>query len=202
MHIGRHIVQELVLEFGEPMVERWDVRLTEKEFRDVERHRERGRAHDVSLVILNGGQAAVIRKAGYPAGAYRIPSGGIHPEESFVDGAVREAYEETGLHVAMKEYLLQVHACFTFDGAQVGWTTHVMLASPTAGETEISPHDLDEIEAARWMPWNELVDEVSPLLEGSGLGGLRYRARIHRRLGELDGLSGKALPSSEGVMER
>jgi len=189
MHIGRHIVQELVLEFGAPVVERWDVPLTEAEFKNVERHRERGRAHDVSLLILHEDQAAVIRKSGYPAGAYRIPSGGVHPEESFVDGAVREAYEETGLSVKMEDYLLQVHARFTFDGAFAGWMTHVMLASPADDKTDIAPHDLDEIEAARWMAWSELVDEVSPLLEGAGLGGLRYRARIHQRLGKLDELN-------------
>jgi len=192
MHIGRHIVQGLVLEFGEPTVERWDVPLTENEFRLVERHLEHGRAHDVSLLILNGDQAAVIRKTGYPDGAYRIPSGGIHPEEPFVDGAVREALEETGLAVEMNDYLLQVHASFTFNGAHAKWTTHVMLATPVGGGTEIAPRDLDEIEAARWMGWKELVDDVSPLLEGSGLGGLTYRARIHKKLDQLEGLNGKA----------
>jgi hypothetical protein len=66
-----------------------------------------------------------------------------------------------------------------------------MLASPSDGNTEIAPRDHDEIEAARWMAWDELVDDVSPLLESSGLGGLRYRARVHKRLGELDGLKRK-----------
>jgi 8-oxo-dGTP pyrophosphatase MutT (NUDIX family) len=114
----------------------------------------------------------------------------VHPEESFIDGAVREAYEETGLSVKVEDYLLQVHANFTFDGNAAPWTTHVMLAVPLDGEAEaeLAPHDVDEIEAARWMAWSELVHDVSPLLEGSGLGGLRYRARIHKRLDQLDQL--------------
>lgn len=191
MHIGRHIVQELVLEFGEPAVERWDVAITEKEFHDLERHRDRGRAHDVSLVIANGDDVAVIRKAGYPDGSFRIPSGGIHPEESFLDGAVREAFEETGLAIRVDDYVLQLHVQFTFAGEAVKWTTHVMLASVVDeldenGKPNIVPHDVDEIEAARWMSWRELVHDVSPLLEGSGLGGLSYRARVHKRLFELD----------------
>jgi len=188
MHIGRHIVQELVLEFGEPAVERWSVPLSEPEFRRVERHRTNGRAHDVSLVILKDGAAAVIRKSGYPDGAFRIPSGGIHPEESFVDGALREALEETGLVIRVEDYLLQIHASFTYDGADAKWTTHVMLASPVDGNAAIEPRDRDEIEAARWMEWKELVDDVGPRLEGSGLGGLTYRARIHERIDQLDGL--------------
>jgi ADP-ribose pyrophosphatase YjhB (NUDIX family) len=112
MHIGRHIVQELVFTFGEPEVERWDVPMTEEELDAVERHRSLGRAHDVSLVIQDRDRIAVIRKSGYPRGAYRIPSGGIHPEESFLDGAVREALEETGLSVRIEDYLLQVLATF------------------------------------------------------------------------------------------
>jgi 8-oxo-dGTP pyrophosphatase MutT (NUDIX family) len=112
MHIGRHIVQELVFTFGEPEVERWDVPMTESELDGVERHRNLGRAHDVSLVIQDGDKLAVIRKPGYPPRAYRFPSGGIHPEESFLDGAVREALEETGLSVRIEDYLLQVHATF------------------------------------------------------------------------------------------
>ena len=173
-------------------MERWDIPLTEKEFRVVEQHRERGRAHDVSLLIMRAEQAAVIRKPGYPDGAFRIPSGGVHPEESFIDGAVREAYEETGLSVKVEDYLLQIHVNFTFDGDDAKWTTHVMFASLLDGDAakdtadELVPRDRDEIEAARWMAWTELVHDVNPLLEGSGLGVLRYRARIHQRLDQLD----------------
>ncbi len=218
MHIGRHIVQELVFTFGEPDVERWDVPMTDKELDGVERHLGLGRAHDVSLVIQKESRLAVIRKSGYPPGAYRFPSGGIHPEESFLDGAVREALEETGLSVRIEDYLLQVHATFVSGlrpsasalGATAGprqsalrdggsgsgqarrssaeaagarrakWTTHVMLARPFEGS--LAPRDTAEIEAARWIEWPELTDEVNPLLRDSGLGGLAYRARLHERV--------------------
>jgi 8-oxo-dGTP pyrophosphatase MutT (NUDIX family) len=180
MHIGRHIVQELVLTFGEPEVERWDVPMAEAELDAVERHRGLGRAHDVSLVIRDGDRIAVIRKTGYPPGAYRFPSGGVHPEESFVDGAVREALEETGLSVRIEDYLLQVHATFASGERRAKWTTHVMLAHPFEGN--LVPRDTAEIEGARWIGWPELIDEVNPLLRDSGLGGLAYRARLHDRV--------------------
>jgi ADP-ribose pyrophosphatase YjhB (NUDIX family) len=179
MHISRHIVQELVLSFGEPEVERWEVPMTERELDEVERHRELGRAHDVTLVIQDGEKIVVIRKKGYPEGAFRFPSGGIHPEESFVDGAVREALEETGLSVAIDDYLLQVLATFVSGGRQAKWTTHVMLARSLGGL--LSPRDTGEIEAARWIGWPELTGTVNPLLWRSGLGGLSYRARLHDR---------------------
>ena len=154
MHIGRHIVQELVFTFGEPEVERWDVPVTEGELDGFERHLGLGRAHDVSLVIRDGNKLAVIRKPGYPPGAYRFPSGGVHPEESFLDGAVREALEETGLSVRIEDYLLQVHATFVSGGRRAKWTTHVMLARPFEGS--LAPRDTAEIEGARWIEWPEL----------------------------------------------
>jgi len=180
MHIGRHIVQELVFTFGEPEVERWDVPMTDGELDGIERHRKLGRAHDVSLVIRDQDKLAVIRKSAYPPGAYRFPSGGIHPEESFLDGAVREALEETGLSVRIEDYLLQVHATFVSGERRAKWTTHVMLARPLEGS--LAPRDTAEIEAARWIEWPELTDEVNPLLRESGLGGLAYRARLHERV--------------------
>ena len=179
MHIGRHIVQELVFTFGEPAVERWDVPMTGAELDAVEHHLTLGRAHDVTLVIQDGNRIAVIRKRGYPEGAYRFPSGGIHPEESFVDGAVREALEETGLSVRLEDYLLQVHVTFVSEERRAKWTTHVMLARPFEGS--LAPRDRAEIVGARWIDWVELTEKVNPLLRNSGLGGLAYRARLHDR---------------------
>ncbi len=180
MHIARHIVQELVFTFGEPEVDRWDVPMTESELDGIDRHRDFGRAHDVSLVIQDGDKIAVIRKRGYPPKAYRFPSGGIHPEESFLDGAVREALEETGLSVRIEDYLLQVHATFVSGERRAKWATHVMLARPFEGS--LAPRDTVEIEGARWIGWPELEGEVNPLLRNSGLGGLAYRARLHERV--------------------
>jgi 8-oxo-dGTP pyrophosphatase MutT (NUDIX family) len=180
MHIGRHIVQELVFTFGEPEVERWDVPMSDEEIDAIERYRSLGRAHDVSLVIQDGDKLAVIRKPGYPPGVYRFPSGGVHPEESFVDGAAREALEETGLIVRIEDYLLQVHVTFVCGERRAKWTTHVMQARPTEGA--LAPRDTVEIEEARWIGWPELVDEVNPRLIGSRRGGLAYRARLHERV--------------------
>ena len=183
MHMGRHIVQELVIEFGTPIIEPWDVPLTEPEFREIKKHLTQGRAHDVTLLILKDEQIAVVRRPGDPPDAFRIPSGGIHPEESFVDGAAREALEETGLAVHVRDYLLQIHADFTLDGEKTSWTTHVMLA--TAEDGAIGPKDREAFEVARWVAMDDLVANMNPLLEASSLGDLRYRARIHQRLAEL-----------------
>lgn len=179
MHIGRHIIQELVLAFGSPAIERWSFPMQAQEFGLLREKLARRRAHDVTLVITRGEEVAAVRKPGYPPGAYRLPSGGIHPEEAFLDGTVREAFEETGLRISVERYLLRVHAVFTLGTEDTGWTSHVMLARPLSGE--IGPIDTHEVESARWIRWEDLLHSVNPILSGSGQGGLAYRARLQER---------------------
>ncbi len=183
MHIGRHIIQQLVLQFGPPAVERWSVPLGEEEFAAVEQCRALKRAHDVTLIIEKGEELVVVRKPHYPPDAYRTPSGGVHPEESFLDGAVREAKEETGLDVEIKGYPLCVLVSFSCGEENAQWTTHVLTARPLSDG--LDPQDVKEIASARWIGWAELLNEVNPVLVDSGSGGLAYRARIHEKAHEL-----------------
>jgi ADP-ribose pyrophosphatase YjhB (NUDIX family) len=183
MHIGRHIIQELVMQFGDPAVERWSIPMLEDEFSELKEQNALGRAHDVTSLILRGDEVAVIRKPQYPPEAYRTPSGGVHPEESFLGGAIREAKEETGLDVAFEVYLLYVLVTFTCGEENARWVTHVLLARPLTDELE--PLDKDEIAAARWVGWEELLETINPILRDTGLGGLAYRAQLHEKMHEL-----------------
>lgn len=183
MHIGRHIVQEVVLLLGDPIVERWAFSMQADEFARLKQYLGHGRCHDVTSVIVRGDELVVIRKHDYPPGAYRAPSGGIYPEESFLDGARREAREETGLDVELESYLLQVHAGFSYGGEDVSWTTHVLKARPLGGD--VAPIDRTDVESARWISWRELLEVVNPILMSSGRGGLAYRARLHERVHEI-----------------
>jgi ADP-ribose pyrophosphatase YjhB (NUDIX family) len=190
MHIGRHIVQQLVLQFGPPAVERWSFPLGEEEFAEVKKNRSLGRAHDVTVLIERGDELVVVRKPDYPPEAYRAPTGGIHPEESFLDGAVREAREKTGLEVEIRGYPLYVLVSFTYQEETAQWSTHVLTAVPLSNG--LSPSEESEIASARWIEWNQLVKEVNPVLRDSGLGGLAYRARVHEKAYELRMEGGKS----------
>ena len=186
MHITRQIAQQLAMELGEPTVEVWSFELQDEEYAEVRKHIDLRRTHDVTVLVLRDDELAVIRKPNYPPGAYRAPSGGIHPEESFLDGAARETLEETGLKVKIDGYLMRVHVTFTHSGDASHWTTHVMVAKPEAdSDIEPTPADKNEVESARWMSWDELIKKVNPILVKSGLGGLAYRARVHERAREL-----------------
>lgn len=183
MHITRQITQQIAMELGQPAVENWSYDMQEEEFAQVKKHIERRRTHDVTVLVLKDNEVAAIRKPKYPEGAYRAPSGGVHPEESFLDGAAREAWEETGLKVDFERYLMRIHATFTHGGESAKWTTHVMVAKPQPGD--IQPVDQEEVESARWVSWSELIDKIGPILAKTGLGGLAYRARLHERARDL-----------------
>lgn len=183
MHIGRHIVQELVLEFGAPGIERWSVPLPESEYRYFEAEVARGRAHDVSLLIVRDGQAALTKPTDHE-NALTLPSGAIHPEESFVDGAMREALAHTGLSVVVVDYILQVHASFELDGEAVKWVSHVMLANPKKGSTSAQPEVVDP-ERLVWLDGPSMGERARQMLDGRDEGTLRYQARLLDRVSAL-----------------
>lgn len=169
--------------YGKPLVEQICWLATPFEFSLLERGgRARGRAHDITLLIFKDDNVAVIRKPSYPPDIWRPPSGGIEPTETFEEGAVREAYEETGLCVQLREYLVRAEVVFQHaeqSGETMTWTTHVFLADWRSGE----PHAVDtkEIAEARWATRRELEFDLQERLDSAPTHGLRYRGWVQRK---------------------
>lgn len=170
-----------------------------------------GRAHDVTLFIFDqddhsapGNQSArgnqdddarvvVIRKPMYPPGAYRAPSGGVSPGELFEQGALREAYEETGLVVSLDKYIIRACVCFSSGGRSIDWTSHVFTSSSAGGK--LVPIDTHEIAEARWVTVAEMMGSIRSALLASGSTGLRYRSELADAV--VHGLTeGCSLPTS------
>ena len=134
----------------------------------------KGRRGEVLLTIRHrDGRIWVHTKAFYPAGAYRLPTGGIGANEPALEAARREVWEEAGLHAEPSEcagilrYQLRrgervipfISYLFLFDGG-----THAP-APHDAGErisdfTRISPsalldmaRDLRNVAPSRWQDW-------------------------------------------------
>lgn len=144
------------------------------------------RLHDVTLFIFNEeGQLALIRKHGYPPGAWRAPGGGVDPGEPFLDGAAREAFEETGLRVVPDRYLLRVYVTFTCEGTEQPWTTHVVTAKTSDGAPAI--HDPKEIAGVKFGSLTELTGPIAKVLRGTGRGLFAYRADLHDEVAKLLG---------------
>src|SRR5436853_1910401 len=133
MYITAEIIGELEQRYGVPDEVTWQFEMLPREFDMVRRSQKRDRAHDVTLFIIEGEQIVVIKKPFYPPGVYRAPSGGVAPGEAFEIGALREAYEETGLAVVLERYIVRALVKFTCACERIDWVSHVFSAHPTGG---------------------------------------------------------------------
>ena len=129
----------------------------------------------------------------YPAGAFRLPTGGIHTGEAVIDTLSREIYEETGLTVGDGPAQAAVERClgvldYDLQHATLGpvrfATYHFLVRMPADGE--LNPQDEDEAIAGwQWRPARELA-AVAATLEAVAQHSAvwadwgRYRALSHR----------------------
>jgi ADP-ribose pyrophosphatase YjhB (NUDIX family) len=185
MHVGEAVLAPLRERFGVPAVMRWDGEISEAEWA-VATHNP-SRTHDVTLFILDPSlRLALIRKPHFAADIWRPPGGGIKPGEDFVAGAVREALEETGLHVELRRYLVASDVVFSSDGRELPWRTHVFLAETE--DVDLAPDDPGEIAAARWGTLEELAGPLRERLLATGRALWRYRVALHdAALGQVQG---------------
>lgn len=177
MYISAEMILELERKYGRPDELSFAYEMSEREFGVVRGSQKHGRAHDVTLFIINDGRVVVIKKPLYPPGAYRAPSGGIAPGEPFEKGALREAYEETGLVVTLEKYILRARVRFSHQAGVINWTSHVFTASSIG--SELQPIDTHEIAEARFATVDELSGSIKNALLASGSTGLRYRSELN-----------------------
>ncbi len=86
------------------------------------------RRGEVVLAIRRpDGQTLLHTKRFYPQGIYRLPSGGVHPDESVVSGVIRETKEETGLNVTVDRFLGTIEYEFRHAGRQLVFVSYVFL---------------------------------------------------------------------------
>lgn len=197
MYVDESKVREAEARWGVPRERVFAVPTTPAELAFIRSTQKRGRAHDVTLIVWDGGRRrfAVIAKHAYAAGAYRPPSGGLEPGETLEEGARREAHEETGLEIALARYVLR--AAVRFDpsdaGDAIAWTTHVFEADVTGGT--LAPHDTKEIREASWATRDELLGPLAEKLLLRDSAGIRYRVALHRAIFEaIDALEGAPGP--------
>ena len=175
-HVDEAVLAPLRRRFGEPAVLAWEGEISEQELRLATYNP--ARTHDVTLFVLDPqSRVALIRKPQFAPDVWRPPGGGIKPGEDFVAGAVREAFEETGLRVELTRYLVASDARFRHDGRELAWRTHVFLAATE--DAELAPQDPAEIAAARWGTLEELRGPLRQRLLATGRAFWRYRVALH-----------------------
>ena len=186
MHVDESVLAPVRERFGTPVELPWAGEISEIEW-TIATHNP-ARTHDVTLFILDPSRRlALIRKPQFAEDVWRPPGGGIMPGEDFAAGAMREALEETGLHVELRRYLVASRALFTNAGRELRWRTHVLLA--VTGDTEIAAGDPGEIEDARWGTLEELAGPLRERLLATGRAFWRYRVALHdAALAKLSGV--------------
>jgi len=175
MHVDEAVLAPLRQRYGEPVPLVWKGESSEREHSLATYNPDR--AHDVTLLIMNGERLALIRKHDFEPGIWRPPGGGVKPGEDFVAGVEREALEETGLRVELQQYLVDATAHFVYVPYDVPWRTHMFLA--TTETDELSPQDTEEIQAARWGTLAELSGPLRERLLATGRAFWRYRVALH-----------------------
>lgn len=201
MYLTDEYLAPLVARYGQPRLVTMEQEIGRGEMDMVLASRKDGRAHDVTGFILDDRhRLACIRKPFFVPGAWRAPSGGIHPGEDVEQGIKREMKEETGLDIELLAYLLRIDVRFTSEGRVQPWVSHIFAAralvprpvsqaavpvpgNPTpvnaaAGEWLLEPEDKEEIAAAGWVTVDELLGPVRRILLGTGQGLFRYRVAL------------------------
>lgn len=117
---------------------------------------KRNRRGEVALALQRpDGQVLLHTKPFYPANVYRLPTGGVFPDEPVTSGALREAREETGLNVRLARCAGMVVYTFRDGERTLPFVSYVFLAH--VNDAAPVPTDADEpISGFRYVPPAEL----------------------------------------------
>jgi len=125
-------------------------------------------------VVRGRPMLAAIRPQGKPAGLWALPKGNLDEGESPADTAVREVWEETGVHGRLVEKLGDVKYVYTWAGERVFKVVSFYLLLAGRGRIgEIEERMRVEVAEARWLP----LDEAPALLAYKGEREMAARAR-------------------------
>lgn len=99
---------------------------------------------------------AAVRPRGKPEGTWALPKGLIDTGESPAETAVREGYEETGVHGRLVSKLGDTRYVYTWKGERVFKVVSFFLASANRGRIGELPAGMElEVADARWLPLAE-----------------------------------------------
>jgi ADP-ribose pyrophosphatase YjhB (NUDIX family) len=175
VHVDESVLRHMRELYGEPTALRWQGEVSERELALITYNPSR--RHDVTLFVFNGSRLALIRKPHFEPGIWRTPGGGVREGEDFVQGILREGFEELGAAIELERYLVRAEAVFRFADEAIPWQTHVFSAVTDA--EELTPEDTAEIAEARWGSAEELAGPIRERLLATGRALWRYRVALH-----------------------
>ena len=172
-------VSALSQAYGTPMRHTYSVPADEY-IRSYRWRQESDRRAEVVFAIQDpAGQIWVHAKHHYPAHIFRLPSGGVHWDESVEQALLREISEETNLTVEVERFVGLLEYRFHHNGDAVHCASYVFHLISTGGEPRSDEsEDISEFRAV--LP-NQLAQTASDLrnLWGSRRGWGQWRALAH-----------------------
>lgn len=109
-------------------------------------------------VILNDHQQIVLVQSN--VGKWGFPKGHVKKDESILEAAYREIYEETGLRKINYIQPLGSFERYNYNDPSTGKLKEIHLFLFTTFETVVQPQDSDN-PAARWVKLDEVEQELS-----------------------------------------
>ena len=95
---------------------------------------------------------AAVRPRGKADGVWALPKGLIDPGEQPAETAVREGYEETGVHGTLVRKLGDIRYVYTWEGERVLKIVSFFLAQARSGRIGALPPGMErEVAEARWL---------------------------------------------------
>jgi 8-oxo-dGTP pyrophosphatase MutT (NUDIX family) len=118
---------------------------------------------------------AAIRPQGKPEGVWALPKGNLDPGEKPEETAVREVFEETGVHGRLVEKLGDVKYTYTRRGGERIFkiVSFYLLRAGRGRIGDIEERMRIEVAEARWLP----LDEAPRLLAYGGEREMVQKAR-------------------------
>lgn len=112
----------------------------------------------VDILIMQGDKLLLARRAFEPAkGEWDLPGGFIDSGETAEEAVVREALEETTLHVRVAEYLGSVPDIYVWGNWRVPTLSFCYLVDIIDGE----PKAQDDVESLTWVPLDKLPSKLA-----------------------------------------
>ncbi len=166
-------IGQLATVYGAPMRQHCALEVDKATHDYWAREHNRRKYGEVVLFIQRpNGNLILHTKSFYPAGTFRVPSGGIRKGESLLDAVRRESGEETGLRVVVQRFLAVVEFEFHWQGRTLSLPSHLFLAREVGGQlqardahenitgfSEVTPAELESVAQrlenvpADWRDW-------------------------------------------------
>lgn len=145
-----------------------------------------GAGEVVLFIHLHTGDLLLHTKDFYPAGVFRVPSGGIKTGEGLCDAVRREALEETGLEVAIERFLAVIEFEFRCQELIIPYPSYLFLLRAVGGILKTMDKD-ERITAFTTVPMLDLFSVAERLenLPPDWHDWGQFRALPHRVAAEL-----------------